>query len=596
MREYVVPPLAVTPDDMNMSHRFYEIATAVPDRVALSRSVDGEWRPVTWSEFLAESEQVAAGLIASGIEPGDRVALMSSTRYEWAVLENAIGIAGAVLVPIYDTSAAEQVWWILSDSGAKAIVVETPDHADKVTDALHRLHDPVTTWQIDAGDVARIVEAGRGVSADEVAARRHSRKADDLAMIIYTSGTTGRPKGCKLLNRNFLDYTANLMPGGMDVVFDQARSTLLFLPLAHSFGQIIQLGALQRQMLLGHTNMKNLPVDLASFQPHLILSVPRVYEKVYNSAKRKAHAEGHGSIFDRAEAVAVAYSQALESGGPGLGLRLRHRVFDRLVYGKIRAAMGGRVEYTISGGAPLGARLGHFFRGIGVNVLEGYGLTETTAGGSVNVPQRQRMGSVGPPIPGMGVRIADDGEVLMKGALVFPGYWNNDEATRDVFTSDGWFKTGDLGHLDDDGFLFITGRKKELIVTSSGKNVTPSLLEDAVRAHPLVSQCIAVGDQRPYVAALVTIDAESFTEWKTDVGIAADTSVADLREDPRLIAEIQSAVDEANRQVSQAEAIKRFRILPADFSEAAGDMTPTLKLKRNIIVKEYAEEIEALYR
>jgi long-chain acyl-CoA synthetase len=595
MREYVVPPIALAPDERNITDDLYEIAAAAPDHVSLSRLVDGRWQPVTTGQFVDEVRRVAAGLIAAGIEPGDRVALMSATRYEWCVIESAIFVAGAVLVPIYDTSSAEQVWWILADSGAKAVFVESLDHAKTVAEVVPRLHDPITVWGIDAGDLGRVVDGGRAVSDDEVEARRRARGASDLAMIIYTSGTTGRPKGCQLVHGNFLDYTANLMPAGMDAVFDPAGSTLLFLPLAHSFAQVIQLGALQRQVRLGHTNMKTVPVDLASFQPHLILSVPRVFEKLYNTAKRKAHAEGHGRIFDQAETVAVAYSEALDTGGPSVMLRLKHAAFDRLVYSKIRAAMGGQVEWTISGGAPLGARLGHFFRGAGVNVLEGYGLTETTAGATVNLPNRQRVGSVGPPIPGMGIRIADDGEILLKGRLVFPGYWNNDDATKETFTDDGWFKTGDLGHLDDDGFLFITGRKKELIVTSAGKNVAPSVLEDGVRAHPLVSQCIVVGDNRPYVAALVTIDAETFADWKSNAGLPAETPVTELREHQQLVQEIQSAIDQANKLVSNAEAIKRFRILPTDFTEAGGEMTPTLKLKRNVITKEYGEEIEALY-
>jgi long-chain acyl-CoA synthetase len=597
MREYIVPPLYSVPDDMSITDPIVELERSAPDHEALSRLVDGEWQPVTTAKFLAEVRELASGLVRSGIEPGDRVAVIARTRYEWTLIECAILTAGGVLVPIYETSSAEQVWWILSDAGVKAVFVETPEHAALVELAATRMGHSVTTWVIDNGDLPRLVEAGLGFAPDDLEARRTARNSDDLAMIIYTSGTTGRPKGCKLLHRNFLSYVGNLMPAGMDVVFDKSHSTLLFLPLAHSLAQVIELGALNRQVRLGHTpNIKNLQPDLAAFRPHLVLSVPRVFEKLYNSAKHKAHAEGKGRIFDAAEHVAIRYSEALETGHVGYALRAEHAVFDRLVYVKIREAMGGRVAYAVSGGAPLGARLGHFFRGIGVNVLEGYGLTETTAGGTVNFPNNQRVGTVGHPVPGNGIRIADDGEILMKGDLVFPGYWNNEEATAETFTEDGWFKTGDIGELDDDGFLRITGRKKELIVTAAGKNVAPTVLEDRVRAHPLVSQCLVVGDERPYIGALVTLDAESLGQWITEAGIPVGTPMADLLHDDRLREEIQKAVNYANEAVSQAEAIKRFELLTTDFTEAGGELTPTLKLKRNVVMKEYAGAIDDLYR
>jgi long-chain acyl-CoA synthetase len=596
MREYSVPAFSTVPDDRNLTDRFAELEAAAPDHEALSRLVDGQWQPVSTARFGAEVRELAAGLIRSGIEPGDRVAVMSRTRYEWTLIEMAILVAGGVLVPIYETSSVEQVWWILSDAGVKAVFLETDEHAATVEAAMIRVDNPPVVWQIDNGDLPRLVEAGLGLAPEEVEARRRMRTADDLAMIIYTSGTTGRPKGCKLLHRSFLSYVDNLMPAGMDVVFDPEHSTLLFLPLAHSLAQVIQLGALHRQVRLGHSpNIKNLQPDLAAFQPHLVLSVPRVFEKIYNGAKHKAHVEGKGRIFDVAESVAIRYSEALERGHVGMGLRAEHSLFDRLVYTKIRAAMGGHVAYAVSGGAPLGARLGHFFRGIGVNVLEGYGLTETTAGGTVNFPGRQKVGTVGQPVPGNAIRIADDGEILMKGDLVFPGYWNNDEATKETFTEDGWFRTGDIGALDDDGFLSITGRKKELIVTAGGKNVAPTILEDAVRAHPLVSQCIVVGDERPYIAALVTLDQEALEEWKREAGLGAGVEVVALLSDERLRKEIQSAIDAANSAVSQAEAIKRFDILPTDFTEAGGELTPTLKMKRNVVLKEHAAAVDRLY-
>ena len=597
MHEYAVPPLYTVPDDSNTTDPFFQGVEREPDHQALSRLVDGSWQPVTAAEFADEVRDLAAGLIRSGVEPGDRVAVMSRTRYEWTLIEMAILVAGAVLVPIYDTSSPEQVWWILSDAGVGAVFVETDEHAAAVATAVPRLGHPLTVWRIEDGDLAALSATGRELPREEVEARRRIRVADDLAMIIYTSGTTGRPKGCKLLHRSFLSYIGNLMPAGMDVVFDARNSTLLFLPLAHSLAQVIELGALGRQVRLGLSpNIKNLQPDLLAFQPELVLSVPRVFEKLYNGAKRKAHAEGKGRIFDAAESVAIRYSEALDRRRVPILLRAEHAVLDRLVYGKIRAAMGGRVAYSVSGGAPLGARLGHFFRGIGVTVLEGYGLTETTAGGTVNMPGAQRVGTVGRPIPGTAVRIAEDGEILMKGDLVFPGYWNNEDATRETFTADGWFKTGDIGELDDDGFLRITGRKKELIVTAAGKNVAPTVLEDRVRAHPLVSQCIVVGDERPYIAALITLDPEAIEEWKADVGIPAITGIPELLEDGRLRSAIQQAVDGANAAVSQAEAIKRFDILPADFTEDGGELTPTLKLKRAVVLKEYAAAVDGLYR
>ena len=596
MREYAVPALYTVPESMNLTDLLFELETRDPDHAALRRLVDGTWRPVTTVAFAGEVRELAAGLIASGIEPGDRVAVMARTCYEWTLLEMSILAVGAVLVPIYETSSAEQVWWILSDAGVKALFVETDEHAATVDLAMARLDHAVTCWQIDKGDLARLVEAGLGTDPADVEGRRRLRTADDLAMIIYTSGTTGRPKGCKLLNRSFLSYVGNLMPAGMDVVFDASHSTLLFLPLAHSFAQVIELGALARQVELGHSpNIKNLLPDIEEFKPHLLLSVPRVFEKLYNSAKHKAHSEGKGRIFDLAESVAMRYSEALERGHVGAGLRAEHALFDRLVYVKIREVLGGRIAYAVSGGAPLGARLGHFFRGIGVNVLEGYGLTETTAGATVNMPGRQRVGSVGQPVPGNAIRIADDGEILMKGDLVFAGYWNNDEATKETFTEDGWFKTGDIGELDDDGYLRITGRKKELIVTAAGKNVAPTVLEDRLRAHPLVSQCIVVGDLRPYIGALVTLDVDALSEWKTEYGVPMATPIDALVRDDRLREQIQAAVDYANEAVSQAEAIKRFEILETDFTEAGGELTPTLKLKRNVVMKEYAASVEALY-
>jgi long-chain acyl-CoA synthetase len=428
----------------------------------------------------------------------------------------------------------------------------------------------------------------------EIDNRRAGLKADTTATIIYTSGTTGRPKGCELTHANILFDVNNAIPG-LKTLFNAEGATLLFLPLAHVFARLIQCGAVITRARLGHTaDVKNLLEDLAGFQPTFVLSVPRVFEKVYNGARQKAHAAGKGAIFDRAENTAIAYSEALDRGGAGIGLKLQHGLFDKLVYGKLRNALGGNCHSAISGGAPLGARLGHFYRGIGLTIYEGYGLTETSAAATANVQHSLKIGTVGRPIPGVSVKIAEDGEVLIKGGHVFRGYWHNEAATAEAIDADGWFHSGDLGSLDGEGFLSITGRKKELIVTAGGKNVAPAVLEDRLRAHPLVSQCMVVGDARPFIGCLVTIDPEAFPAWKEGAGKGA-ASVADLVDDPDLRAEIQKAVDEANKAVSKAEAIKVFRILPRDFTEDGGELTPSLKLKRNVVLKEYADEIAAIY-
>ncbi|WP_203912573.1 AMP-dependent synthetase/ligase [Rhizocola hellebori] len=520
-------------------------------------------RNISCAEFREEVASVASGLREAGVKPGDRVALMSKTRYEWTLIDYAIWAAGAITVPVYETSSAEQVQWILSDSGAVACFTETAAHSALVREFVN------TVWQIP--------DLPRGTADFE----RHRGQADDPATIVYTSGTTGRPKGCVLTHRNMLSDIGNAIPV-LPRLFHQGSSTVLFLPLAHAFARLLQIGVVQGRVTTLHTaDVKDLVSDLGAFKPSFILSVPRVFEKVYNGAKQRAHADGKGAIFDRAERVAIAYSESLDSGGPGFALKMQHKLFDKLVYGKLRAALGGRCHSAISGGAPLGARLGHFFRGIGLLVLEGYGLTETSPAITFNREDAQRIGSVGQPLPGVSVRIADDGEILAKGEVVFSGYWNNVEATKEVLDDEGWFHTGDLGALDSDGFLTITGRKKEIIVTAGGKNVAPAVLEDRVRAHPLVSQCMVIGDRKPFIAALVTIDAEALPDTPlTD---------SDLR------ARVQEAIDEANKAVSKAEAIKVFRILPRDFTEATGELTPSLKVKRAVVMKEYSDEIDAIY-
>ncbi|GJF01836.1 AMP-dependent synthetase/ligase [Pseudonocardia sp. D17] len=567
-----------------------------PSDVLLQRArPDGGWTDVTSAEFAGQVRAVARGLVAGGVGAGDRVALLSRTRYEWTLLDYAILSAGAVTVPIYETSSAEQIAWILSDSGAVAAVVETDRHAALVAEAVPGLG---AVWTIEPaegpGAVDALTELGAGTTDDEVRARHEAVGADDLATLIYTSGTTGRPKGVELTHRNLVSEVAQVRQVFPELL-NVDGSVLLFLPLAHVFGKVIQCGAIASRTTIGHTpDTRNLLPDLQTFRPTFLLAVPRVFEKVYNGARQKARDEGKGAIFDAAADTAIAYSKAQDTGGPGLVLRIKHALFDKLVYGKLRAAVGGRVIAAVSGSAPLGERLGHFFRGVGLPVLEGYGLTETSAGIAVNGLTAQRVGTVGRPVPGQSVRIADDGEILLSGSIVFRRYWKNPAATAEAI-EDGWFHSGDIGELDDDGFLTITGRKKEIIVTAGGKNVAPAVLEDRLRANPLVSQCMVVGDAQPFIAVLVTLDPEAVPGWLERNGRPADTPVAALVGDPAMRAEIAAAVEEANKAVSRAEQIREFRILPGDFTETTGELTPTLKVKRAVVAANHADVITDIY-
>ena len=592
VQEYSSPQVMELSPDVALTDAVRDRAASSPDDVVFTRRVDGRWAPVTAKEFATEVAALASGLIAGGVAAGDRVGLMGKTRYEWTLCDYAIWTAGAVTVPIYETSSAEQVEWNLGDSGAVAVIVETPSHAATLDGVRDRLPDLKGTWQIDAGGLEELAAQGRDVPDAELEARRATISGASLATIIYTSGTTGRPKGCELTHANLVG-TGRSASIVLPELFNSAGSTLLFLPLAHVFARLIQVACVEAGARMGHSaDIKNLLADFATFQPTFILSVPRVFEKVYNTAKQKAHADGKGKIFDRAEHVAIDWSEAKDKGGASLLLRVQHAVFDKLVYSKLRAALGGQVAWAVSGGAPLGARLGHFYRGIGVTILEGWGLTETTAAGSVNTPANIKIGSVGKPSPGVTIRIAADGEILMRGDNVYGGYWHNAKATSETVI-DGWFHTGDIGEIDDEGFVKITGRKKELIVTAGGKNVAPAVLEDRLRAHPLVSQCMVVGDQKPYIACLVTIDPDAIGPWAASKDKSSDVST--LVDDPDLVAEIQSAVDEANKAVSKAEAIRKFAILPKDWTEEGGQMTPSLKLKRSVVMSQFDNAVEALY-
>ncbi|UNO42541.1 AMP-dependent synthetase/ligase [Streptomyces sp. MST-110588] len=596
MREFSLPALYEVPADGNLTDLIRRNAAQHPDVAVMGRKVDGRWQDVTATVFLEEVRAAAKGLMAAGIRPGDRVGLMSRTRYEWTLLDFAIWSAGAVTVPVYETSSAEQVQWILGDSGAVACLVETPAHEAVVESVRDRLPALENIWQIERDAVARLRAAGKGVSDQEVDERSALADADSPATIVYTSGTTGRPKGCVLSHRSFFAECGNVVERLKPLFRTGDSSVLLFLPVAHVFGRLVQVASVMAPIKLGHApDIKHLTDDLAGFRPTLILGVPRVFEKVYNGARAKAQADGKGKIFDKAAETAIAYSRALDSAaGASFGLRIKHKIFDKLVYGKLRAVLGGRATHAISGGAPLGERLGHFYRGIGFTALEGYGLTESCAATAFNPWDRQKIGTVGQPLPGSVVRIADDGEVLLHGEHLFTQYWNNEQATKEAL-SDGWFHTGDLGTLDEDGYLAITGRKKEILVTAGGKNVAPAVIEDRIRAHALIAECMVVGDGRPFVGALVTLDEEFLPRWAADHGRPAGQSVAELSRDPELLAAVQRAVDDGNAAVSKAESVRKFRILPAQLTEESGHITPSLKLKRNVVARDFAEEIEAIY-
>ncbi len=585
MREFSVPAQVTIADSANLTDTLFARAAESPDRVVVRVKEGAGWRDVTAREFAEDVSRAAKGLIAAGVDPGDRVAIMSRTRYEWTVADYAIWTAGGIAVPIYETSSASQIEWIVGDSGAKAIFVENDTHEKAIASVRDRLPDLAHVWRMDD------LPGDDGIEAADLEERRASRTYADLATIIYTSGTTGRPKGCEISHGNLLATARNVVEGALTEVFGLGDgSTLLFLPLAHVFARLIEVGCVEAGVALGHTpDLTDLVVDLGSFQPTFLLAVPRVFEKVYNGAEQKATADGKGRIFAIAADTAIAYSRA---SSPGLGLRLKHAVFDKLVYNKLRAAVGGRVTHAVSGGAALGERLGHFFNGVGITILEGYGLTETTAPAAVNMPRDNRIGTVGRPIPGSTIRIADDGEIMVKGPNVFGGYWHNEEATKEA-VEDGWFHTGDIGALDD-GYLKITGRKKELIVTTGGKNVAPGPLEDQLRGHRLISQCLVVGDGRKFIGCLVTLDPEALEPWKEQHG-KTSLSMAELTSDPDLTAEIDAAVASANDSVSRAEAIKKYRILENDFTEESGHLTPSLKVKRNVVLKDYAAEIDQLY-
>ncbi|GAB3716154.1 AMP-dependent synthetase/ligase [Nocardiopsis nanhaiensis] len=600
MREYSSPAKAEISNDARLTDTLFARAASEPNVVAARRQEEpgsGQWRDVTVETLHGDIVSYAKALIKAGIEHGDRVALMSRTRYEWTVADYAIWSIGGITVPIYETSSAEQIEWIVGNSGAKAIFVENDAHAERIEKVREKAPELNNVWKFDGDDMEALRASGADVSDEDLEKRRTAVKADDLATLIYTSGTTGRPKGCELTHRNFLFISHSALEGPAKPVIlghEGTPSTLLFLPLAHVFARFVQVMVIEGKAVLGHypSTGPELIDQFSVFKPTFLLAVPRVFEKVFTKAQQKAEGEGKGKIFNAAAETAIAYSKALSKGSVPFGLKLKHGLFSKLVYSKLMARLGGEAKYAVSGGSALGDRLGHFFRGAGLTITEGYGLTETTAPTSVNSPGFNKIGTVGQPLPGTTIRIADDGEVLLKGDHIMIGYWQNETATKEAF-EDGFYRTGDLGSLDDDGFLSITGRKKEIIVTAGGKNVAPALLEDRIRASALVSQCMVVGDNRKFIAALITIDPESFELWKESNNKSGE--IADMTEDADLNAAVQSAVDDANKAVSKAEGIKKFKILPSDFTEEGGQMTASLKVKRHVVSKQWSQEIDDIY-
>jgi long-chain acyl-CoA synthetase len=596
VQQFDAPALVVADPDANATDLLIARVAASPDDALFSLPKDGGWVDVSSSSFLGQVRALAKGLIASGIQPGDKIGLMCRTRYEWTLIDFATWFAGAVLVPVYETSSPAQVQWNLTDSGAMAVILETPEHFARFDEVHPELPLIRKVWQVDLGDLDKLVALGVDVPDEEVERRRTLAKGSDIATLIYTSGSTGRPKGCVLTHSNFVELSRNSAVALAEVLQDpNGASTLLFITTAHVFARFISVLCVHAGVRVGHQpDTRQLLPALASFKPTFLLAVPRVFEKVYNSAEQKAEGSGRGTIFRKAADVAVEHSKAVEAGHVPLGLKLRFALYNRLVYGKLRSAMGGNVKYAVSGSAPLGAHLGHFFHSLGIVILEGYGLTETTAPATVNLANKSKIGTVGPALPGVSVRVDDDGEIAVKGINVFDRYWNNPEATAAAI-ADGWFATGDLGSFDSDGFLTITGRKKEIIVTAGGKNVAPAALEDPIRANPLVSQVIVVGDQKPFIGALITLDGEMLPTWLANHELDGEMQLADAAKHPAVHAELQKAIDLANSRVSRAESIRKFVVLPVELTEASGHLTPKLSIKRREILDDFAGEIEALY-
>jgi len=596
LKLYELPSLVESPNHENITDLLVQRAKNTPNLALYGREDSpGIWSDVTARSFLEQVQDLARGFIASGIKPGDAVAIMSRTRYEWALIDYALWFAGAVSVPIYETSAPAQIEWVLSDSDAVALIVETIEHQqrfEKIKSATPKIKQ---LWRLDDDSLFKLIAKGKDVSLDDLEKARTSRSLNDLATIIYTSGTTGKPKGCELTHRGFVDLSKNSQLELPEVV-KEGQATLLFLPLAHVYARFISILCVHGGIKVGHQpDTKTVAAAMQSFKPNFLLAVPRVFEKVYNSAEQKAEAAGKGKIFRKAVQVAIDYSRSLDTKkGASVGLKLQYKLFDALVYKKLRAAMGGNVKYAVSGGAPLGERLGHFFRAIGLIVLEGYGLTETSAPAMIGRPSDAKIGKVGRVLPGCAVKIADDGEILLKGSNVLRGYWKNPEATKAAMEGE-WFKTGDIGELDEEGFISIIGRKKELIITAGGKNVAPTALEDPLRASPIISQAVVIGDQRPFVSVLISLDPEMLPVWLSNNGEKSDLTLAQAANNPRVLQEIQKAIDEVNETVSNAEAIKKFAVIETELTEDSGHLTPSMKIKRESVARDFAPIIDEIY-
>ncbi|MFE5410326.1 AMP-dependent synthetase/ligase [Microbacterium sp. NPDC056569] len=596
MVQFEVPAIVPADPQANITDLLVERVKATPN-LALFAVPEGEgWRDITAADFQKQVIALAKGFVAGGIEPGDKVGFIARTTYQWTLVDFALFYAGAIMVPIYETSSSAQIAWNLTDSGAVAVITELADHSARLAEARSELPLIRSAWEMHGGDLDKLTAEGASVSDDEIERRRNIANGADIATLIYTSGSTGRPKGCVLTHSNFVELTRNASRSNQEVFETPGASTLLFITTAHVFARFISILNIQAGVKTGHQpDTKQLLPALGSFKPTFLLAVPRVFEKVYNSAEQKAEAGGKGKIFRAAAHTAIEHSRLLQEGKKiPFGTKIKFALFDRLVYSKLRTAMGGRVAYAVSGSAPLGPRLGHFFHSLGVTILEGYGLTETTAPATVNQARKSKIGTVGPVIPGVGIRLAEDGEVQVRGINVFKEYWRNPEATAATFDGD-WFKTGDIGAFDDEGFLTITGRKKEIIVTAGGKNVAPAALEDPIRANPIVGQVVVVGDQKPFIAALVTLDPEMLPAWLSNNSLPADMSLTDAAKNDAVRAEVQRAIDIANKNVSRAESIRKFTILPTEWTEGSGHLTPKMSIKRNVILEDFAGDIEEIY-
>ncbi|MER7686052.1 AMP-dependent synthetase/ligase [Streptomyces sp. NPDC097610] len=607
VREVSMPPLVGQVTHGSLADIPFDNATVAPNAAVLSRkNADGAWEDVTATEFAAQVLAVAKGLIAEGLAPGDRIAIMARTTYEWTLLDFAAWAAGLVTVPVYPTSSVFQVRWILQDSGAVALATETVAQASALGPERDRIPDLRHMWVFEKGHLERLAELGQDIPDQEVAVRRGVLGPATLATLIYTSGTTGRPKGCALTHGNFfaeIDNAIELLYPIFKAKTSDAASMLLFLPLSHVFGRMVAVACLRARVRLGHApslDTEDLLADLASFRPTFLLAIPYVLEKVFNTGRATAEKMGRGSSFDRAARIACTYGEAVEAKqhgtgpGPSRSLRAARALYDPLVYRRIRNALGGKVRYAICGGSPLGRRLAAFYAGAGIEIFEGYGLTEATAAATVTPPLKPRLGTVGWPLPGTRVRIAGDGEILLGGEQIFRGYWDPNAGGVVDAAPDGWFATGDIGELDDGGYLTITGRKKEILITAGGKSVAPAPLENWLRSHPLIAQCIVLGDRRPYVTALITLDQDGVTHWRQMIG-KHPVPPELLMDDPELNVILQRAIDEANKLVSRPESIRRFAVLPGDFTELAGHVTPTMKLKRAAIERDFSKKIEELY-